>query len=210
MRMMGKIALVGTMLASTAIALPAQAATTISLTANLGGSLAINGLYNGGTVTFDPQFVEFTGTSAADAATVFGDFSIYELSSLKLASSVNGSPGIVDFGSGYVYGSGTLNGAAVSGFGKLSGDILAAFSGANFLQGGTSPAPFTVTNAQFTTPTNGSVTFNSGNLLNTSVVTNVGAVPEPATWGMMILGFGLIGGAMRRRQRNVATTVRFA
>ena len=25
------------------------------------------------------------------------------------------------------------------------------------------------------------------------------AVPEPATWAMMILGFGLIGGAMRRR-----------
>lgn len=26
-----------------------------------------------------------------------------------------------------------------------------------------------------------------------------GAVPEPATWAMMILGFGLVGGAMRRR-----------
>lgn len=35
-----------------------------------------------------------------------------------------------------------------------------------------------------------------------------GAVPEPATWGMMILGFGLIGAAVRRR--NVRTTVRFA
>lgn len=28
-----------------------------------------------------------------------------------------------------------------------------------------------------------------------------GAVPEPATWMMMMLGFGLIGGAMRRRQK---------
>jgi hypothetical protein len=27
-----------------------------------------------------------------------------------------------------------------------------------------------------------------------------GAVPEPATWAMMIMGFGLVGGAMRRRQ----------
>lgn len=26
-----------------------------------------------------------------------------------------------------------------------------------------------------------------------------GAVPEPATWAMMISGFGLVGGAMRRR-----------
>jgi len=30
------------------------------------------------------------------------------------------------------------------------------------------------------------------------------AVPEPATWGMMIMGFGLAGAAMRRR-RTVAT-----
>lgn len=34
-------------------------------------------------------------------------------------------------------------------------------------------------------------------------------VPEPATWALMILGFGAVGGAMRRRQ-SVATKVRFA
>ena len=34
------------------------------------------------------------------------------------------------------------------------------------------------------------------------------AVPEPATWLMMILGFGLIGGALRRQR--MTTTVRFA
>ena len=31
-----------------------------------------------------------------------------------------------------------------------------------------------------------------------------GAVPEPATWGLMIAGFGLVGGAMRRRRTGVA------
>lgn len=36
-----------------------------------------------------------------------------------------------------------------------------------------------------------------------------GAVPEPATWALMILGFGAVGGAMRRRQ-SVAAKVRFA
>lgn len=36
-----------------------------------------------------------------------------------------------------------------------------------------------------------------------------GGVPEPATWAFMILGFGAVGGAMRRRQ-SVAATVRFA
>jgi hypothetical protein len=35
------------------------------------------------------------------------------------------------------------------------------------------------------------------------------AVPEPATWGMMILGVGLVGGVMRRRQK-VSTTIKFA
>jgi hypothetical protein len=35
-----------------------------------------------------------------------------------------------------------------------------------------------------------------------------GAVPEPATWGMMVLGFGLIGAAARRRR--VRTQVRYA
>ncbi len=31
------------------------------------------------------------------------------------------------------------------------------------------------------------------------------AVPEPATWALMILGFGAVGGAMRRRTVRIAT-----
>ena len=38
--------------------------------------------------------------------------------------------------------------------------------------------------------------------------TVAGAVPEPATWAMMIGGIGMVGGAMRRRK--VSTTVSFA
>lgn len=30
----------------------------------------------------------------------------------------------------------------------------------------------------------------------------LGAVPEPATWAFMIIGFGAIGGAMRRRRKS--------
>jgi hypothetical protein len=37
---------------------------------------------------------------------------------------------------------------------------------------------------------------------------NPGAVPEPATWAMMLTGFGLVGGAMRYRRRS--TKVGFA
>ena len=39
---------------------------------------------------------------------------------------------------------------------------------------------------------------------NTSVI---GGVPEPTSWAMMVGGFGLVGGALRRRQR---TAMRFA
>ncbi|MEL6875314.1 MAG: PEPxxWA-CTERM sorting domain-containing protein, partial [Pseudomonadota bacterium] len=31
-------------------------------------------------------------------------------------------------------------------------------------------------------------------------------VPEPGTWAMMILGFGLVGGAMRRRKASVTVS----
>lgn len=48
----------------------------------------------------------------------------------------------------------------------------------------------------------------AGNLdLNVGVAATaaaVGAVPEPATWAMLIGGFGLIGGAMRRRTAKVS------
>jgi hypothetical protein len=36
--------------------------------------------------------------------------------------------------------------------------------------------------------------------LTISALTTSGAVPEPASWAMMIAGFGLVGGAMRRRR----------
>lgn len=38
----------------------------------------------------------------------------------------------------------------------------------------------------------------------------VAAVPEPATWAMMIVGFGLVGGALRRRKTANTTQVSYA
>jgi len=37
--------------------------------------------------------------------------------------------------------------------------------------------------------------------VNIGVDSDAGAVPEPATWVMMIMGFGATGGALRRRQK---------
>lgn len=36
------------------------------------------------------------------------------------------------------------------------------------------------------------------------------AVPEPASWALMIVGVGVVGGAMRRRKAGVTTRIRFA
>ena len=59
--------------------------------------------------------------------------------------------------------------------------------------------------------------YDLGTLLNGSSVTltyayavgdkidevgNPGVVPEPATWAMMIAGFGMVGGAMRSARRE--------
>jgi hypothetical protein len=38
-----------------------------------------------------------------------------------------------------------------------------------------------------------------------SMVGVAAAVPEPATWGMMITGFGALGGVLRRRSAGRAT-----
>jgi len=43
---------------------------------------------------------------------------------------------------------------------------------------------------------------NNYNLVS-QIITSHGAVPEPATWAMMLVGFGGIGMAMRRRKVNV-------
>jgi hypothetical protein len=38
-------------------------------------------------------------------------------------------------------------------------------------------------------------------------VSLVGPVPEPSTWGLMLIGFGAVGAAMRRRQSGAASLI---
>jgi hypothetical protein len=41
-------------------------------------------------------------------------------------------------------------------------------------------------------------------------VNSVGAVPEPSAWALMLLGFGLVGGAMRASRRRQNVTISYA
>ena len=45
-----------------------------------------------------------------------------------------------------------------------------------------------------------------GNTYKFDLSASGGAVPEPASWAMMLGGIGLVGGAMRRRRRNTSVT----
>jgi hypothetical protein len=44
---------------------------------------------------------------------------------------------------------------------------------------------------------------------STLTISAAAAVPEPATWAMMLIGFGMIGGVARYRRRTVSTTVAY-
>ena len=46
--------------------------------------------------------------------------------------------------------------------------------------------------------------FESGGQFQTVFSVAAGSVPEPATWAMMLLGFGAVGGTLRRSHRNRA------
>lgn len=76
-----------------------------------------------------------------------------------------------------------------------------------FLNGASS---FNVGNINYNanTPTTYKVTWQFGDMTNTIYLDQggAGAVPEPATWALMLMGIAVVGGAMRRRK----TTVSFA
>jgi hypothetical protein len=50
-----------------------------------------------------------------------------------------------------------------------------------------------------------SISFTNGSVSGVALYATGGAVPEPATWAMMIGGFGVIGAASRRRTRATVT-----
>jgi hypothetical protein len=50
-------------------------------------------------------------------------------------------------------------------------------------------------------------TQNNYDLVSLAIPVNTGAVPEPATWAMMLIGFGAAGYSLRRRRKILLTQV---
>ena len=115
---------------------------------------------------------------------------------------------------------GTLNGAAITGLFAAPGNPTYYYftTGGTFLDG--SGVRFNAggfTNVAFFQPSVGPADqyrINGGGgistLGNASSSLVSGAVPEPATWAMMLLGFGFVGAAMRSARRRLKGVVSYA
>ena len=225
--MLRKITTVATLFAAMAVATPAMAATipfnpdgsvTVPSGTNIGDSFTVNfdGSENGSvipgvtsslTLTFEGVSGNnylfdylLTNTSSAPATsssvTAFG-FNISP-NALLSSSSVDGTFQVVSSGQvsqGYnlemCFKNGQGNNCAGSpgNQGVNMGD-----SGSGTITLGFSSLPQSVTLSDYL------VRYQAVNGSGSAVGDPVPAVPEPATWGMMLLGFGAIGASMRRRK----------
>lgn len=138
--------------------------------------------------------ISYVATGAADGVSVAG---------------YSGLTGPASFGSGGSYvaaTSGTGISFAINGSGFGAPYV---FVPVGYASGGALAGTSTFANRTFASLglTSGTYVFRSA--ADTVTVNVGGAVPEPATWAMMLAGVGAVGFAMRRRQK-ASTSVRFA
>ncbi len=141
-------------------------------------------------------------TTSDTAQTVAGNtaFSI-----LSITGMVNGSAITVLMGAGFGAG-GTYGNYFTTGPGFLDGSGTRFFTASGldvrfFLQSSGTPRQYRV---------NTFGTVGSSNFVNATSSPIAAAVPEPSTWAMLILGFGLIGAAVRNGKRTVKTRLTYA
>ncbi len=187
-------------LAATLAASPALAATTVInvngvTNASLDGSNAVTVSLAAG--TYRLNFVQDTFT----AFTRFNSVSGCDANGANCATGFENSVRYIINGVTFGFGDGNANG----GIGPIDpGNAYYATAAQSF-------ANATGYLGSFTLAAPGDVSFyiaddNLGD--NSGGVSLAAAIPEPATWALMILGFGFIGGAMRYGTR--ATKVAFA
>lgn len=81
------------------------------------------------------------------------------------------------------------------------------FSGIASTNGSYDRYSFTVTGSGSDTLTFDTVDFRTWLAVDDVSLTPIGSVPEPATWALMLIGFGVIGAAMRRRDESAPRSV---
>jgi PEP-CTERM motif len=210
-----KYALLATLATGAVLTTPAQAASITGLFNT--GTDASNLALVGGNGVIDPHYQILSSTSpgfAGNQAVTFQCcYVANDADSRWIALSGNGSPGSNTTVYRTVFSLAGLNAATA----QLSGTWGADNLGTIFLNGANTG--ITVSNFSFLTSFSIGSGFVAGlntldfeiqdfgaptafrvdNLAGTADLAGAGAVPEPASWALMIAGFGLVGSALRRR-----------
>jgi PEP-CTERM motif len=134
----------------------------------------------------DSRWIALSGNgSPGSNTTVYR--TTFDLTGFNAATAnLSGRWGADNFGTIFLNGSNT--GITVSNF-----SFLTAFNIASGFVSGINTLDFQI--QDFGPPT----AFRIDDLAGTADLMGGGGVPEPASWALMIAGFGLVGGAMRRR-----------
>jgi len=188
--------------AAAGIALAASPASAAKITYTVTGNFT--GQLNG--QTFRSAAATFTGIGdTANVGSFLGNLYI-PLSSLTAQSGGQS----YDFGNAFNFYSNGLIGGFATGQKSLF-TLIGVFGDAATGTTASTPAAFlfgTVNGAVQSGPGALKLT-GADHLAFTSMLSGVAAVPEPASWAMMMLGFGAIGAAARRRPR-VTTRLAYA
>lgn len=186
-------------LTSMVVAMPANAATVLSFASIPQGFQSGTFFSNGFTLFFDSFFVDSAENEAEPLCCTSGG-------SLTVTKTGGGNFAFksVEIQQEYGRGSANLNVAGSLAAANVTNDAFGTFDFAYSTRNAGAPlAP--VDKLVFTGLRNNDVGVSFRNI---TVEALSSAVPEPATWLMMILGFGFVGGAMRYRKRS--TSVSFA
>ena len=101
---------------------------------------------------------------------------------------------------------GTPSGSTTTFARSLAGDVLTTNFGANGLTGTENSATYIFRTSATAFNNLGTFGILDGSSLEGRTYQPTSAVPEPATWMMMLAGFGMVGAATRYRRRKTAVT----
>ena len=187
----------GALLAGTSPVAAAQITYTLTGT----GSALLGGSFTTGAFSFvgvgqngpDLDVSAVTTIFLLDSFTLtFGGATVAATNPMYFFHTTTGAAGFIQVRPG--------NNVGTIGFG--TSPVLATYDPATDI----GPIPVTFGGSNVTFDTSGGLFFWQGNPTNMTFQAELagklnGAVPEPATWGLMIAGFGLAGAALRRKPK---------
>jgi hypothetical protein len=203
-------------LVASAVAISAPAS-AVSLSATLSGNVTTSTFFpepGQQQITLSGGFTSYTASADLPQITQ-GDFAAYTFTVSGVVSSFNNATNTAT----YDLTSGTINayGSLIQTLAPTQLTVAFSPDGSTGVINGTlvsagptpRPAGFPGTGPIDFTPANGAtivgVYTRTGPGSNGTFTAAINAVPEPATWAMMISGFGLVGAASRRRARTSVT-----